>query len=111
MEKRINQSLDLEITAQYGTVNKIYKTWMDKKLGITYSEEEKKEEKGTFLNNTRVIHSTDLLSSKDDLSILIKELKYNLHNRAKNWIKIFVCSLFRALIGCTKFFNGTNNCT
>jgi len=31
MEKIINQSLEPEITAQYGTVKKIYKTWRDKK--------------------------------------------------------------------------------
>jgi hypothetical protein len=48
MEKIINQSFEPKITAQYGTVKKIYKTWWNKKLGITYSEKEKKKEKERF---------------------------------------------------------------
>jgi hypothetical protein len=68
--------------------NEIQKKYMnlDKKLSkLAQTQTTHQQHKHTFY--PRVVNNTDISFSKQEMAMLQKRLKYNLHTKPKNWIQ------------------------
>jgi hypothetical protein len=81
----INRNLNKEMEKKYKNMNNKIKI-LEQSQTTTYTKQQQQQQQDPHVFNSREVNYTNIQFTTDELMLLNKGLKYNLHHKPKNWL-------------------------